>query len=450
MQDVRYLTVTALTKYLKNILENNEHLRQIYIKGEISNLTKHSRGHFYFTLKDETSQIRVVMFSTYVSKLNFTPKDGDKVRLLGTISLYEAGGTYSINAFQLEPDGIGQLYLAYEKLKNELDSLGYFNPDKKKPIHPYPRAIGVVTSPTGAAIRDIIHTIERRYPLATLYLYPALVQGEGAKKSISDQIKKANQDQLVDTLIVGRGGGSIEDLWGFNELEVVMAIYESKIPVISAVGHETDFTLADFVSDLRAPTPTAAAELATPQKIDLMDFVKQSITRINYQFDQIVNQKRLTMAHLDERLSNASPLESIKKHQTNYLKANYDLNRNFALLVESKTQRLMYLDKQLKLFDFNYLVEFKRDKLTQLTNRMYDLTNYIIERKHEYFYQQTNQLKLLNPLLLMDKGYTYTTKDFKRIDSVHHIETGDTIETQLKDGSITSVVTKKEQKTWKI
>ena len=265
-QTKQYLSVTALTKYIKYKLEGDTHLKQIYLKGEISNLTKHSRGHYYFSLKDENAQIKAIMFSSATKSLAFDPKDGDKVLAYGAISVYEPSGSYSIQIYQMEPDGIGALYLAYEKLKEELEEKGYFSQTRKKPIPKYPSAIGVITSPTGAAIRDIIHTIERRYPLTKLILYPALVQGDTAKESIRDQINKANQDSLVDVLIVGRGGGSIEDLWAFNERVVAEAIYASKIPIISAVGHETDFTISDFVSDLRAPTPTAAAELATPDR----------------------------------------------------------------------------------------------------------------------------------------------------------------------------------------
>ena len=449
MQDVRYLTVTALTKYLKNILEQNEHLRQIYIKGEISNLTKHSRGHYYFTLKDDGAQIRVTMFANYVSKLNYQPKDGDKVRILGTISLYEAGGSYNINAFQMEPDGIGSLYLAYEKLKKELQSLGYFDPKHKKPIPKYPKAIGVITSPTGAAIRDIIHTTERRYPLATLYLYPALVQGEGAKKSVSDQIKKANQDGLVDVLIVGRGGGSIEDLWGFNEIEVVMAIFESKIPVISAVGHETDFTLSDFVSDLIAPTPTAGAELATPQKADLMDLVDGFTQTMTKSFDYKLNQIKQSLLHLDERLLQASPKEKIKNYQSSYQKLRHDLNKHFNWVIQSKNQRLDNIYTKISTFDFDYLVKMKKKKLSLQTDKLNQLNIYIFKQKRKTFESHMQSLKLLNPLTLMEKGYTYTTKDNKRIDSIDQVQVDDIIQTRIKDGHITSVVKNKEALPWK-
>ena len=299
-QTKQYLSVTALTKYIKYKLEGDTHLKQIYLKGEISNLTKHSRGHYYFSLKDENAQIKAIMFSSATKSLAFDPKDGDKVLAYGAISVYEPSGSYSIQIYQMEPDGIGALYLAYEKLKEELEEKGYFSQTRKKPIPKYPSAIGVITSPTGAAIRDIIHTIERRYPLTKLILYPALVQGDTAKESIRDQINKANQDSLVDVLIVGRGGGSIEDLWAFNERVVAEAIYASKIPIISAVGHETDFTISDFVSDLRAPTPTAAAELATPDKNTLMRTVETFKETLNSRISTIF--KEIGRASCRERV----------------------------------------------------------------------------------------------------------------------------------------------------
>lgn len=449
MQDVRYLTVSALTKYLKNILENDTHLRQIYIKGEISNLTKHSRGHYYFTLKDDKAQIRVTMFANYVMKLNFNPKDGDKVKVLGAMSLYEAGGSYNINCFQMEKDGVGDLFLAYEKLKNELQEKGYFDPSKKKPIPAYPKAIGVVTSPTGAAIRDIIHTIERRYPLAKLILYPALVQGEGAKQSISSQIKKANDDKLVDTLIVGRGGGSIEDLWGFNELEVVLAIYQSEIPVISAVGHETDFTLSDFVSDLRAPTPTAAAELSTPNIIDIYELVNNYRDTLTKVMNSYIQNQSMRLMNLDERLSNASPKSHIIKLKERYENNDYLLKRNYLLQLERKKERLTYLDSKLKAFDISHLIKLKREKLSLLDGSLSRNATYLIEKKNNQFGLLVDALKHLNPLALMDKGYTYTTKDNKRIESVNELSINDTLITRVKDGQIHSVVTKKETLSWK-
>lgn len=449
MQDVRYLTVSALTKYIKQILENDKHLTQIYIKGEISNLTKHSRGHFYFTLKDEGAQIKVVMFSNYVKNINFNPKDGDKVRLFGTMSVYEAGGSYSINAYTMEQDGVGNLYLAYEKLKKELAEKGYFDPKRKKPIPLYPKAIGVITSPTGAAIRDIIHTIERRYPSATLYLYPALVQGEEAKYSIEKQIIKANQDNKVDVLIVGRGGGSIEDLWAFNELPVIEAIYRSNIPIISAVGHETDFTLADFVSDLRAPTPTAAGELSTPSKDNLIETVLGYQAQLGIYIKKYLEQQKTTLIHLDERLLVHSPNALILQLKKRYIEQDASLHKTMKQLLESKKNQTRLLSQRILSYDVKTLLKYKREKSDFLVNHLNHVFERVISKKEDSFQLLLQSLKHQNPLSLMDKGYTYTTKNQKRIESIHDLNIGDQIETTLKDGKLTSTVNLKETHIWK-
>jgi exodeoxyribonuclease VII large subunit len=278
----QYLTVTALTQYLKLKLENDPHLKKILLKGEISNFKAHSSGHFYFSLKDDKAQISAMMFSTYTKTLSFMPKDGDKVLVEGYISVYEARGSYSISIYAMTLDGIGELFLKYEQLKKEFEALGYFDQSIKKKIPQYPKAIGVITSPTGAVIQDIKNTVSRRYLLTKIVLYPALVQGEGSKDSLVRQIRRANEDNEVDVIILGRGGGSIEDLWSFNEAEVVVAIYESKIPIITAIGHETDTTLSDYAGDLRAPTPTAAAELATPNVSDILEDLKEKERLLNY------------------------------------------------------------------------------------------------------------------------------------------------------------------------
>ena len=260
----RYLTVSALTKYIKYKFDHDHHLEEVLLEGEISNFKHHSRGHFYFTLKDQFASISVTMFSSFAKTVKFMPADGMKVFVKGNVTVYEPSGTYQINIKEMKSDGIGDLFLAFQKLKEQLAKEGLFDPSHKKALPRFPNCIGVITSPTGAAIRDIIRTVERRYPLTKVLLYPAIVQGESAKEDLVRQIKLANDQHLCDCLIVGRGGGSLEDLWAFNERIVAEAIYSSKIPIISAVGHEIDVTIADFVADIRAATPTAAAEIATP------------------------------------------------------------------------------------------------------------------------------------------------------------------------------------------
>ena len=273
----RYLTVTALTKYIKYKFDHDTNLKEVLLEGEISNFKHNSRGHFYFTLKDENASISAIMFATQASNVKFEPTDGMKVYVKGSLSVYEASGSYQIYVTEMKSDGIGDLYLAYERLKKELERKGLFDQAHKKPIPRFPKTVGVITSPTGAAVRDIIKTIERRYPLCSVVLYPAIVQGDKAKDDVVKQINKANKDRICDVLIIGRGGGSIEDLWAFNERVVAKAIYDSEIPIISAVGHEIDFTIADYVADIRAATPTAAAEIATPNITNLIENINFSL-----------------------------------------------------------------------------------------------------------------------------------------------------------------------------
>ena len=444
-QTKQYLSVTALTKYIKYKLEGDTHLKQIYLKGEISNLTKHSRGHYYFSLKDENAQIRAIMFSNATKSLAFEPKEGDKVLAYGAISVYEPSGSYSIQVYQMEPDGIGALYLAYEKLKEELEEKGYFQESRKKPIPKYPKAIGVITSPTGAAIRDIIHTIERRYPLTKLILYPALVQGEGAKDSISSQIKRANQDSLVDILIVGRGGGSIEDLWAFNERVVADAIYASKIPIISAVGHETDFTISDFVSDLRAPTPTAAAELATPDKIVLMSLVESYQETLNNNLNKIFKDKELLLTYLDQRLEQKSPFEKLKDAFKRFEKTTYDLNRNFQLILFNKTQQYSKQQEYLNKVDLNRIISDKQNQLSDLLLKLDKSYLNVVSFKTQDLNLIIKALEHQNPLKLMAQGYTVTEFEGKKLTKIEEVKLDDTISTRVSDGKIISKVIKKER-----
>ena len=269
-----YITVTQLTKYIKYKIDNDVNLDTVYLKGEISNFKAHTRGHFYFTIKDENTRINAVMFSSSASRIKFTPTDGMKVLVTGKISVYEATGGYQIYVNEMLEDGVGNLYIAFEQLKKKLEAEGLFDPSKKKRIPKIPTTIGIITAPTGAAIKDILSTIKRRWPLAQTILFPSLVQGEEAANDIVRNINLSKNFDL-DVLIVGRGGGSIEDLWPFNEEIVARAIYELDTPVISAVGHEIDFTISDFVADLRAPTPTGAAEMAVPNMSDVSNYLKQ-------------------------------------------------------------------------------------------------------------------------------------------------------------------------------
>ena len=319
-----YLTITELTRYLKGKFESDENLRKVYLKGEISNFKAHTRGHFYFTLKDETSRISAIMFASNTRSLKFIPIDGMKVLVSGRVSVYEASGGYQIYVDDMLEDGIGNLYIAFEQLKEKLSKEGLFNKEHKKPIRRIPKRIGIITASTGAAIRDILTTIKRRYPVCETILFPSLVQGNDAAKDIAKKIEIANTYD-IDTLIVGRGGGSIEDLWPFNEEIVARAIYNSKVPVISAVGHEVDFTIADFVADLRAPTPTAAAELAVPDINTIITYLDTAKSRSYNSLLNIIETSKLKLHKLEDSfvLKRPTAIYEVKEQNLANSKSNY-------------------------------------------------------------------------------------------------------------------------------
>lgn len=391
----RYLTVSALTKYIKYKFDHDHHLEEVLLEGEISNFKHNSRGHFYFTLKDEGAAISVTMFSSFARQVAFEPKDGMKVFVKGNVTVYEPSGTYQINIKEMKSDGIGDLYLAFQKLKAELEKEGFFALEHKKQIPAFPECIGVITSPTGAAIRDIIHTVERRYPLTKLILYPAIVQGEDAKDNIVQQIKLANEQGLCDVLIVGRGGGSIEDLWAFNERVVAMAIYESRIPIISAVGHEIDFTIADFVADLRAATPTAAAELATPSIEVLKGNVLYYVERMSKLLRQRIENAKLYIANIDRRLEALNPITNLKHKEQ---------------IIKEYTKRLHLL-----------------------------IQGILLEKKSNFRFMDA-KLQALNPLAIMDKGYSISSINDMIITDVEKVQVGDQLKTQMKNGYILSEI----------
>ncbi len=439
----QYLSVSALTKYIKAKLEGDKHLFSILLKGEISNFKRHSRGHLYFTLKDEGAQISAIMFASDTQGMSFSPKDGDHVLVSGRISLYEPSGTYSIQIKSMKLDGIGELYLKYEALKKELESKGYFSLDHKREIPKYPKVIGVITSPTGAVIEDIKNTVSRRYLLAEIHLYPALVQGPGSADSIHNQILTANQKGDADVLIVGRGGGSIEDLWAFNEMPVIDAIYHSKIPVITAIGHETDFTLSDFVSDLRAPTPTAAAELATPNTLDLKTKISEMLDLITYKTAQYFGQRKTDLVYLDQRLDRLSPLMKLDQLHLDLNRYTSDLSKSYRYQLEAKLVKVEQLKGRLK---------SPEEKISQLKERHLNLVeklNAVIikvkENKVYKFEVLKAALNSLNPLSLMDKGFAVISKDERVLTSVKQIEVSDEIGIRLKDGSIKARVIRKEE-----
>ena len=383
------ITVSDLNKYMKEKIAEDEYLNNILIKGEISNFKNHYTGHMYFTLKDEKSLIKCIMFKSYATKLTFMPKDGMKVMILGSVSVFERDGVYQIYAKSMMDDGIGDLHEQFEQLKAKLEKEGLFEQSHKKIIPLYPNVIGVLTSQTGAVIRDIINVSTRRNPNVYIRLLPVPVQGPGAAEQIADKIRIMNEKKLADVLIIGRGGGSLEDLWPFNEEIVARAIYDSKIPIISAVGHETDFTIADFVADLRAPTPSAAAELAVP---DIFE-VKQKI--INYQ--------------------DRSKLALKKKIEIMKLR--------FEKIMKSR----IFTDPMRKVMDNSIILD---DYMKRLENAMKEIKT---EKKNKYT-ELVTKLDSISPLKTLIRGYSLTEKDGKIIKRATQIDKGDIITIKFSDG----------------
>lgn len=413
----KYITVTQLTRYIKYKIDNDVNLNEVFLKGEISNFKAHSRGHYYFTLKDDGSRINAIMFASSTKKLKFIPSDGMKVLVTGKISVFEANGGYQIYVNDMLEDGVGNLYIAFEQLKKRLGEEGLFDPSIKKKIPKIPRRVGVVTAPTGAAIKDIISTIKRRWPLAEIYLFPTLVQGEDAKEDIVRQIKNS-ADYDLDTLIVGRGGGSIEDLWAFNEEIVARAIYECQTPVISAVGHEIDFTIADFVADLRAPTPTGAAEMAVPDINDIRRLLEQINIRLNKAMVNDLKRYRDKLTSLINRPVLTNPIT---------------IYQNKELIFDGILERLKYSSKA--------LITVKAKELLNIKNS-YALRSpfQILDKKANKYLQLVSKLETLSPLLTIKRGYSITRCNNKVIKSVNDVKKDDLLEIELSDGSIKTKV----------
>jgi len=392
------ISVTDLNKYIKEKFDSDEMLNNILVKGEISNFKHHYTGHMYFTLKDENSLIKCVMFKTYTANLDFIPKDGMKVIILGTISVFERDGVYQIYCKGIKEDGLGDLYKAYEKLKAKLDKEGLFLEEHKKRVPLYPKCIGVLTSNTGSVIRDIINVSTRRNPNVYIKLLPVPVQGQGAADKIAAGIKLMNEMKLCDVMIIARGGGSLEDLWPFNEEIVARAIYESEIPIISAVGHETDFTISDFVSDLRAPTPSAAAELAVPNISDINVKLNDNKSRLKTALNRKVQIMRLRYEKLISSRVFKEPLQKIN-------------------------EKYMILDMKIKELE------------TSISKK------YIDEKSN--FISIINKLDTLSPLKTLARGYSVVTLNGKSIKSEKQLKEKDIINIRLSEGIIDAQVLKK-------
>lgn len=440
MQEERYLTVGALTKYIKYKFDCDVHLSNILLTGEISNFKHHNRGHFYFTLKDDKAQISCMMFASNASKVLFEPKDGMKVYVKGNISVYEPGGYYQVSVREMKDDGIGDLYLKFEALKKELQAAGFFDEAHKRPIKRIPSTIGVITSPTGAAIRDIINTVRRRYPLTRIIVYPALVQGVLAKDSIVSQIQKANKDGLCDTLIVGRGGGSIEDLWAFNERVVALAIYNSKIPVISAVGHEVDYTIADFVADVRAATPTAAAELATPSIDALKDAILYNVKHMKTSMSKLFENLKLNLAGLDKRLDSNNPMHKLKEKRQSVSDITRNLGNNINNILDFKRNELELYNSKLKVLNPTFKIEDVKKNILNIISRLNFNVRNVLDLKRKEFDLFEGKLKALSPMSIMDKGYSISMVGDRVVKSIKDVNIDDNLSITLSDGIVSTRV----------
>lgn len=387
------LTVTQLNTLVHDVIESADVFSAIAVRGEISNLVKHRSGHFYFSLKDEGSLLRALMFRSDTLSLSFEPENGMNVILYGSLGTYVKDGSYRFLAKRMEPDGVGALHLAFEKLKRRLAEEGLFDPAHKKPIPKIPSSVGVITSPTGAAVRDLIQVLGRRFPFAKVTLFPAQVQGIGAHKTLIEGIKTFDMRGDVDLIIIGRGGGSAEDLWEFNNEDLARAIFACGIPVISAVGHETDFTICDFVADLRAPTPSAAAELAVPET-----------EALKHRFFNVVD--RLCTLYMRKH-------DAAKKH------------------VRSLGERPVLTDAQAYL-------RYPRQSLAHAGERLFYTYTQLLASKRGQLEKNTASLDALSPLAILSRGYAIASKDGRVIRKTDDLQNGEKFDLRLKDGTITA------------
>ena len=411
----KFITISALNSYIKSVIESDTNLYRVFVKGEVSNAKTYSSGHTYFTLKDEKSQISAVIFAQSNISLKLT--NGMKVLAIGRVRVYEPNGNYQIIVDSIKEDGIGELYEKFEKLKEELRVNGYFDEAHKRSLKKFPKKIGVVTSKSGAVIEDIKNIIKNRYPLVEIILYPSSVQGDNAVPELVKQIEYANSKMEVDTLIVGRGGGSLEDLWAFNEKAVALAVYDSKIPVISAVGHETDYTICDFVADLRAETPSAAAVAATPSVIDLNKEIDINIKLLNHHYKNIVELKKKNLSDLEKQVIFNSPKNKLDRFNDKYNTLIKELNKNMINIIDNKKN---ILENLIEKNDINF--------------------NQVFDYKKSLFEKYSYALKNLNPLTIMDKGFSIVSKDNRIVKSATDVKKDDIIDIKFIDGNVKAKV----------
>ncbi|MGJ5639170.1 exodeoxyribonuclease VII large subunit [Latilactobacillus curvatus] len=436
-----YLTVTALTQYLKAKFERDPYLDRVYLTGEISNFRLRPNAHQYFSLKDNKAKISAIMFKSAFEKIKFTPEEGMKVLVVGRISLYEATGNYQIYVERMEPDGLGALYQAYEQLKAKLSAEGLF--DAPKQLLPrFPKRIAVITSPSGAVIRDIITTTQRRYPIAQPVLFPAVVQGDGAADILVDRLNQVNQQGDFDTIIIGRGGGSIEDLWPFNEERVARAIVASQIPVISSVGHETDTTIADLVADVRAATPTAAAELATPVLTDEVLKLQQQRLRLYQAFSKTLALNKKQLVHLQ----NSYVLKQPQRLYDGYLQNVDQLHRRLLLAqqqrLQTSQQNVQLLQQRLQSQSPSGAIQQAQRMLTDTDHRLKRAIESLVQNRRQQAGQAVAALDLVSPLKILGRGFAYVTDDNQNVmKKMTDFTVDESIELHVQDGLVNARVT---------
>ena len=437
-----YITVSALTKYIKYKFDKDPHLGRVYLTGEISNFRLRPT-HQYFSLKDENAIISATMFQSAFKKIQFRPEEGMKVLVIGKVSVFEKSGQYQINIEHMEPDGVGALYLAYEQLKKKLEAEGLFSLPKK-PIPQFPKKIAILTSESGAVIQDIQTTVARRFPIVQLVLYPTVVQGVHAVNSILKNLDLVEQEDY-DVVIIGRGGGSIEDLWAFNEEPVVRRVAELSIPVISSVGHETDTTLIDFVSDMRAATPTAAAEIATPVLMEIHQQLRNLQTRLEQALTRQLQIKRERM----QALANASIFQNPERiyqiYQQRVDQLEMRLQQMMQQSVQQKRQQLLKNQHRLELGSPSRRVQTEKQALQYLAKRLEQAQIQLMKDKKQQFQRAIQQLDLLSPLKIMNRGYGILQQEETIIKSVDQLEVEQELTIQLVDGTVRSKVTSVEK-----
>ena len=432
------LSVTDVNRYIKDLFTVDGFLNNVTVKGEISNLKIHGRGHLYFSLKDENSKINCVMFN-YAPKVSFELNDGMSVQVKGRVNVYEASGSYQIYVDEMTNDGVGNLYQLFEELKKRLNNEGLFDEEHKQKLPRIPKKIGAITAPTGAAVKDIISTINKRYPLCEILIFPTLVQGDGAKENIVKMIEKANESD-VDVIILGRGGGSIEDLWAFNEEIVARSIYNSKIPIVSAVGHEIDFTISDFVADLRAPTPTGAALMVVPDQYEILRYLDEYKGRITNVINNKLKRNQEKLKHFANSfiIKNIMSLYSPKEQKLDILIDK--LNSSITSKINNNTNKLNQILLKIKVVNPTEKIDYNIEKMKQLEKNLRNLICNIIKFKTNKLINLQTKIELLNPNNILNKGYSIVKINNKIIKSTEEVKINDSLDIILKDGIINSEV----------